>query len=112
MSLGSKSTAVPATAVAVLMLFTAGCSGSSDTAEKTSSPKSSAGSPSSGPAAGQRDKVDNGAAAANIHPANPPKPVTSFTAPLPYEKDPKTSGRFDIPEGRAQNRRVELRYRG
>jgi hypothetical protein len=63
MSLRLKSTAV---AAAALMLFTAGCSGSPDTVEKASSPNSSAGSPKSGPAAGQTDKVDNGAAAANI----------------------------------------------
>jgi hypothetical protein len=96
MSPRPTSTAAVATAVAALMLFTAGCSGSPDTVEKASSPTSSAGSPSSDPAAAPKDKVDSGAAAAGIDPMNLPKPVGSFTAPLPYDKDRKTTGRFDI----------------
>ena len=110
MSLRPQFTAVSATAVAALVLFTAGCSGSSDTAEKASSPKSSAASPSSGPAAEQKDKVDNGAAAANIDPANPPKAIASLTAPLPYDEDPKTTGRFDVYSLKRQGKLVLLTF--
>lgn len=96
MSLRPQSTAVSASAVAALMLLTAGCSGSSDTTEKTSSSKSSTASPKAGPAAGQKDKVESGAAAANIDPMNLPKPVVSITTPLPTNSDQNRTGRIDI----------------
>jgi len=86
--------AIVSAALATLMLVTAGCSPSPDNAgDKAGSSKSSKSADASGK---QQDVVDSGAASAGIDPMKPPKPVTSFTAPAPYVKDPEATARFDI----------------
>jgi hypothetical protein len=103
MSLRPVSTTVSATALAALMLFTAGCSGS-DPAEKAGSSKSPAGSSGSSPAPQQKDAVDSGAAAAGIDSSNPPKAIASVTSSVPYSKDPKATAKFDIYSVRRQGK--------
>lgn len=97
----SMPSTLSAAVIAALMLATAGCSGSAGTIERAAPSASSAGSSSAGtssptPNDGQKDPVDNGAASAGIDPINPPKPIASVTAPLPYRADQEATGRFDI----------------
>lgn len=86
--------AIFSAALATLMLVTAGCSASPDsTGGKDSSSKSAGSADASGE---QQDAVDSGAVSAGIDPMKPPKPVTSFTAPASFNKDPEATTRFDI----------------
>jgi len=94
MSPRPKPAAIFSAVLVTLLLVTTGCSGSlGGSGKKDSSSNSS----DSAAARGQQEDVgDNGAISAGIDPMKPPKPITSFTAPAPYEKDPAATARFDI----------------
>lgn len=89
MSLRRRSAVLSAGALVTLMLVTAGCSASSDTAaDKSGSSDSSADT--------AKDEVDNGSAAAGIDLQNLPKPIASLTVHAPYDQDLKATARFDV----------------
>jgi hypothetical protein len=88
-------------ALATLMLVTTGCSASLNGSGEKDGSSNSSDSAASGQ---QKDVGDNGAISAGIDPMKPPKPITSFTAPAPYEKDPAATARFDIYSIRRQGK--------